>query len=140
MILKMKISQKRINWRITQTNFFCYLLLIFSVKTRGLDESDCKPNKIWVDKSSGFYNRSMKSTLEKNDTEMCSIHNEGKSVVAEGFIRIVKNKIYEYMTSILKNVYVNKSDVIRGKYTNTYQRTIKIKNSDVKKSMYIDFT
>ena len=116
------------------------MLLIFSVKTRGLDESDCKPNKIWVDKSSGFYNRSMKSTLEKNDTEMCSIHNEGKSVVAEGFIRIVKNKIYEYMTSILKNVYVNKSDVIRGKYTNTYQRTIKIKNSDIKKSMYIDFT
>ena len=38
---------------------------------RGLDESDCKPNKIWVDKSSGFYNRSMKSKLEKM-TEMCS--------------------------------------------------------------------
>ena len=41
--------------------------MIFSVKMRGLDESDCKPNKIWVDKSSGFYNRSMKSKLEKND-------------------------------------------------------------------------
>ena len=74
------------------------MLLIFSVKTRRLDESDCKPNKIWVDKSSGFYNRSMKSKLEKNDIEMCSIHNEGKSVVAERFIRILKNKIYEYMT------------------------------------------
>ena len=97
-VLKMKVSLRRINWRITQTNFFCYLLLIFSVKTRRLDESDCKPNKIWVDKSSGFYNRSMKSKLEKNDIEMCSIHNEGKSVVAERFIRILKNKIYEYMT------------------------------------------
>ena len=113
--------------------------MIFSVKMRGLDESDCKPNKIWVDKSSGFYNRSMKSKLEKNDRNVFK-HNEGKSVIAERFIRMLKNKIYEYMTSILKNVYVNKSDVIRGKYTNTYQRTIKIKNSDVKKSMYIDFT
>ena len=48
-----------------------------------LKESDCKPKKIWVDKCSEFYNRSMKSWLEKNNMEMCSMHNEGKSVIAE---------------------------------------------------------
>ena len=46
----------------------------------------------------------MKSGLEKNDIEMYSTHNEGKSVVIERFIRTTKNKIYKYMTSISKNV------------------------------------
>ena len=67
-----------------------------------LDDSKRTPNKIWVDKGGEFYNRSMKSWLEKNDIEMYSTHNEGKSVVAERFIRILKNKIYKYMTSISK--------------------------------------
>ena len=44
--------------------------------------------------------RSMKSWLEENNIEMYSIHNEGESVVAEKFIRTLKNKIYKYMTSI----------------------------------------
>ena len=51
----------------------------------------------------------MKSFLQNNDIEMYSTHNEGKSVIAERFIRILKNKIYKYMTSISKNVYVDKS-------------------------------
>ena len=51
-----------------------------------LKESNRKPNKIWVDKGSEFYNRSMKSWLEKNDIEMYSTRNEGKSVVAERFV------------------------------------------------------
>ena len=51
-------------------------------KSKGL-----KTNKIWVDKGSEFYNRSMESWLEKNDIEMYSTRNEGKSVVAEIFIR-----------------------------------------------------
>ena len=71
-----------------------------------LKESNRKPNKIWVDKGSKFYNRSMKSWLEKNAIEMYSTHNKGKSVVAERFMRILKNKIYMYMTSISKNVYI----------------------------------
>ena len=58
-----------------------------------LDESSLKPNKIWIDKSSGFYNRSMKSWLEKNGIEMYSTHKEGKSVVAERFIRTLKKII-----------------------------------------------
>ena len=60
-----------------------------------LDKSNWKPNKISVDKGSEFYNRSMKSWLQDNNIEMYSIHNEGKSVVAERFIRTLKNKIYK---------------------------------------------
>ena len=65
-----------------------------------LNESERKPNKLWVDKGSEFYNNSFKKWLKDNDIEMYSIHNEGKSVVAERFIRKLKNKIYKYMTAI----------------------------------------
>ena len=60
-----------------------------------LDESNRKPNKIWVDKGIEFYNNEMKSWIEKNVIEMCSTYNEGKSVIAERFIRTLKNKIYK---------------------------------------------
>ena len=63
-----------------------------------LKKSNRKPNKIWVDKGGEFFNRSMKSWLEKNDIEMYLTHNEGKSVVAERFVRTIKNKIYKHMT------------------------------------------
>ena len=74
----------------------------------------------------------MKSWLEKNDIEMYSTHNEGKSVIAERFIRTLKNKIYKYMTSISKNVYIDKLDDIVNKYNNAYHSTIKLKPVDVK--------
>ena len=77
-----------------------------------LKESNHKPNKIWVDKGSEFYNRSMKSWLEKNDIEMYLTHNEEKSVVAERFNGTLRNKIYKYMTSISKDVYIDKLDDI----------------------------
>ena len=70
---------------------------------------------------------------------MYSIHKEGKSVVVERFIRTLKNKIYKYMTSALKNVYINKLDDIVDEYNNTYHRTIKMKPVDVKDNTYIDF-
>ena len=63
-----------------------------------LDESKRKPNKIWVDKRSESYNKSMKSWLQDNNIEIYSAHNEGKSVVAERLIRTLKTKIYKYMT------------------------------------------
>ena len=87
-----------------------------------LNKSNRKPNKIWVNKGSEFYNRSMKSWLEKNDIEMYSTHNEGKSVVAERFIRTIKNKIYKHMTSISKNVYIEKLDDIVNEYNNIKHR------------------
>ena len=67
-----------------------------------------KQIKIWVDKGSGFYNSSFKEWLQDNHIVMYSTQNEGKSVAAERFIRILKNKIYKYMTSISKNVYIDK--------------------------------
>ena len=76
--------------------------------------------------------------VENNDIEICSTHNEGKSVVAERFIRILKTKIYKYMTSISKNVYIDKLDDIVNEYNNTYHRTIKMKPVDVKDNTYID--
>ena len=69
---------------------------------------------------------------------MYSTHNEGKSIVAERFIRTLKNKIYKYMTSVLKNVCINKLDDIVNKYNNTYHSTIKMKPVDVKSNTYID--
>ena len=80
----------------------------------------------------------MKSWVKKNDTEMYSTHNEGKSVIAERFTRTLKNKIYKYMTSISKNVYIDKLDENINKYKNTYLRTIKMKPVDVKSGTYID--
>ena len=74
----------------------------------------------------------MKSWLQDNHIAMYSTHNEGKSVVAERFIRIIKNKIYKYMTSISKNVYIDKLDDIVDEYNNTYHRTIKMKPIGVK--------
>ena len=65
-----------------------------------LDESNRKPNKIWADKGSEFYKRSMKSFLQNNNIEIYSTHNERKSVVAERFTRTLKNNIYKYTTSI----------------------------------------
>ena len=70
---------------------------------------------------------------------MYSIHNEGKSVVADRFIRTLKNKIYRHMTAISKNVYVDKLDDIVNEYNNTYHRTIEMKPVDVKNNTYIDF-
>ena len=103
-----------------------------------LDDSKRKPNKIKVDKGSKFYNRSMKSRLQDNDFVMYSTHNEGKSVVAERFIRTLKNKIYKYMTSVSKNVYIDKLDDIVDEYNNTYHRTIRMKPIDVKDNTYIN--
>ena len=70
---------------------------------------------------------------------MYTIHKEGKSVVAERFIRTLKTKIYKYMTSISKNVYIDKLDDIVNEYNNTYHRTVKMKPVDVKYNTYINF-
>ena len=61
-----------------------------------------KPNKIWVDQGSEFYNNSFKDFLKINNIEMYSTYNEGKSVVAERFIRTLKNKIFKHMAATSK--------------------------------------
>ena len=70
-----------------------------------IKQSGRKPNKIWVDQGSEFYNHDFKKWLSDNDIEMYSTYNEGKSVVVERFIRTLKNKLYKHMTATNKNVY-----------------------------------
>ena len=106
-----------------------------------LDESNRKPNKIWVDKGSTFYHSSMKSWLQDIGIEVYSTHNEEKLVAAERFIRTFQKKMYKYMTSIFKNVHFDKFDVI-VKNTTIHiieQLSKQIKLFDVKSSTYIDF-
>ena len=93
---------------------------------------------IWVVDLADMQLISKFNKLQDNDIKMYSTHNEGKSVVAERFIRILKNRIYKYMTSVSKNVYIDKLDDIVKKYDNTYQIRIKMKLVDVKLSTYID--
>ena len=103
-----------------------------------LKQSNRKPNKIWVDKGSEFYNAYFKKWLRDSNIVIYSTHNEGKSVVAERFIRALKSKIYKYMTSISKNVYIDKLDDMVDEYNITYHTTIKMKPTDVKDNTYIN--
>ena len=61
-----------------------------------------KPNKIWVDQGSEFYNKTFKDFLKINNIEMYWTYNEGRSAVAERFIRTLKNKIFKHMRAISK--------------------------------------
>ena len=88
-----------------------------------------KPNKIWVDQGSEYF----KDFLKMNNIEMNSKYNEGKSVVAERFIRTLKNKIFNHMTTISKMFIVNK-------YNNTVHRTIKMKPIDVTGDSYVEYS
>ena len=104
-----------------------------------LDNSKRKPNKIWVDQGSEFYNTHFKKRLKDHTIEMYPTHNEGKSVVAEVFIRTLKNKIYRHITAIPKNVYFNVLNDIVHKYNNTYHKTIKMKPIDVKNDSFAEY-
>ena len=70
---------------------------------------------------------------------MYSTYNEGKSVVAERFIRTLKNKIFKQMIAISKNVYFDVSDDIIHIYNNTVHRTIKMKSIDVTSDSYAEY-
>ena len=82
--------------------------------------SNRKPNKIWLDQGSNFYNNVFKKLLKDNDISMYSIYNEEKSVVAERFIRTLKNKIYKHMAAISKNVYFDVFEMILLMSTTIY--------------------
>ena len=104
-----------------------------------LDSSKRKPNKIWVDQGSAFYNNSFKKWLKDNGISMYSTYNEGKSIVAERFIRTLKNKIYKNMTGISKNVYFDALDDIVDEYINTYHKTIKMKPVDAESDSFAEY-
>ena len=99
-----------------------------------IKQSNRKPNKIWVDQGGEFYDNVFEKWLSDNDIIMYSTYNEGKSVVAERFIRTLKNKLYKHMTATGKNVYYDVLDDVVNKYNNTKHSTIKMKPVDVKKN------
>ena len=146
----MAVSNQRVRFLLGVTDIFSIYAWAYPLKDEKgirttnafqkiLDRSNRKPNKIWVNKGSEFYKRSMKSWLQDNNIEMYSTQNEGESVVTGRFIRTLKKKIYKYMTSVSKNVYIENLAEIVNKYNNTYHNTIKIKPVDVKSNTYIDF-
>ena len=92
-----------------------------------IDESKCKPNKIWVNKGSEFSNRSIKSWLEKNAIEMYSTHNGGKSVIAERFIRTL---LWRYFISDLKG-----KKWLERLTKRNWEKKINKKNKKIKKSL-----
>ena len=97
-----------------------------------LDDSKRKPNKVWVDKGSEFFNMSLK-TCQMTMSQRCIQHKEKeKSVVAGTFVRTLTHKIYKHMAAMSKNVYFDMINDFVDKYNNTYHRVIKMKPIDVK--------
>ena len=115
---------------------------IFTAFDKIIKQCNRKPNKIWVDQGGEFYGNIFKKWLSDNDIIMYSTYNEGKSVVAERFIRTLKSKLYKHMTAIGKNVYYDVLDDVVNKYNNSKHSTIKMKPIDARdnnnKRVYID--
>ena len=105
-----------------------------------IQQSNRKPNKIRVDQGGESYINVFEKWLSDNDINMYSTYNEGKLVVAERFIRTLKNKLYKHMTATGKNVYYDVLDDVVNKYNNAKHSTIKMKPIDVKnnKRVYTD--
>ena len=131
-------SYMRPKWDVATTSDARWDITIVNAFQKILDGSNRKPNKIWVDKRSGFYSRSMKSWLQNNDIEIHSTYSEGKSVVPERFIRNIRNK--NVWLQYKKIVYIDKLDDIVNKYSNRYHSAIKMRPVDVKSNIYIDRT
>ena len=105
-----------------------------------LNNSKRKPNKIWVDQGSQFYNTYFRNMLEHNDDiKMYSTYNEGKFVVAKRFVITLKSKIFKHMTAISKKVCFNVLDDIVDEYNNTYHRTIKMKPIGIKSDSIAEY-
>ena len=100
--------------------------------------SNRKPNKIWVDQGSEFYNKSFKDFLKINNIKMYSSYNEGKSVVAERFTKTLKNKIFKHITAVSKKVYFDGLDDTVNKCSNTVHSTIKMEPTDVESDSYAE--
>ena len=97
---------------------------IVSAFNKIIKQSNRKQNKIWVDQGGEFYNNVFEKWLSDNDINMYSTYNEGKSVVAERFIRTLKNKLYKHMTATGKKVYYDVLHDVVNKYNNTKHSTI----------------
>ena len=77
--------------------------------------------------------------LKDNDIEMHWTYNEGKSVVAERFIKTLENRIYKHMAAVSRNFYFDPLDDIVNKYNNAFHRTDEIKSIEVKSNSYTEY-
>ena len=98
-----------------------------------------KPNKIWFDQGGEIYKNLFERFLKINKIEMYSTCNEGKSAVAERFIRSLKNEIFKHMIAVSKNFYFYVLNDIVNKYNNTVHRSIKIQPVDVTSDSYAEY-
>ena len=96
-----------------------------------------KPNKMWVDQGSEFYNNFFRNFLKINNIKVYSTYKEGKSVVAEKIVRSLKKKTFKHVTSIQTNIYFDVLDDIINKYNNTVHRTIKMKPIEITDDYYV---
>ena len=142
-LIDMQLINKGIRYLLCVTDLFSKYAFAVPLKDKKgitianafqsiLDNSKRKPNKIWTDQGSEFYNTHFKKWLKDNNIEMYSTHNEGESVAAERFIKTLKNEICKHMTAISKNVYFDVLDDIVDEYNNTYHKTIKMKPTHIK--------
>ena len=89
-----------------------------------LNESNCKPNKLWVDQEKWFYNKIMQERLDINNILVSSIHNERKLIIAERFTETVKTKIYKKLTANYTKSYISYLNKLVDQYNNTYHHSI----------------
>ena len=97
-----------------------------------------KKYKIWIDQNSEFYNNLFKKFLKENNIDMYSTYNERKSVVAERFIKTLKDKIFKHMIAVSKNVYFHVLDDIVDSCNNTFHKIIGMKPIDIKSDSYAE--
>ena len=102
-----------------------------------LDKSNCKSNKIWVDKSSKFYDTSMKPWLAKDAIEIYSTFGRKSCYCWKIHWKLKKWNLYIHDINIKKNIYVNKLDDKVSKYNNKYHNATKMKPVDIKSDTYI---
>ena len=89
-----------------------------------VNESNRKPNKLWADQGREFYNKLMQEWLNNNDILMYSTHNEGKSVIAERFIKTLKSTIYKKRTASDNKFHLPYLNKLADQYYSTYHHSI----------------
>ena len=97
---------------------------ILNAFIKSVNESNHKPNKLWVDQGKEFYNKRMQEWLGNNNILMYMTHNEGKSVIAERFIKALNVKIYNKMTANDSKSYLNFLNKLIDQYNHTYHYSI----------------
>ena len=89
-----------------------------------VNESNHKPNKLWVDQGREFYNKLMRKWLDYNNILMCSTYNEGDSVIVERFIKTLKSKIYNNVIANDSKSYLSYLNKLVDQYNNSYHHSV----------------